>query len=52
LTLALFGIAGIFSSEVTKAVGSEALIRGPNCGFWNFPIVNVTQNEAWQSKVL
>ncbi|KAI9756865.1 MAG: hypothetical protein M1815_002652 [Lichina confinis] len=28
------GLATIFSSEVTKAVGTEVLIRSPRCGFW------------------
>ena len=33
LNMTLFGIAGIFSAEVTKAVGNETLIRSPNCGY-------------------
>ena len=28
------GLATVFSSEVTKAVGTEALIRSPRCGVW------------------
>lgn len=35
LNLTLFGLAGIFSSEVTKAAGNETLIRSPNCGYLN-----------------
>ncbi len=31
----LFGVAGIFSSEVTKAAGNETLLRSPNCGLLN-----------------
>ena len=33
LNLALFGLAGVFSSEVTKAPGNETLVRSPNCGY-------------------
>ena len=33
LNIALFGVAGIFSSEVTKAAGNETLVRSPNCGY-------------------
>ena len=33
LNLALFGVAGVFSSQVTKAPGNETLVRSPNCGF-------------------
>ncbi|KAL8725056.1 MAG: hypothetical protein Q9166_007587 [cf. Caloplaca sp. 2 TL-2023] len=29
----LFAIAGVFSAEVTKAVGNETLIRSPTCGY-------------------
>ena len=29
----LFGVAGVFSAEVTKAAGNETLIHSPNCGF-------------------
>ena len=35
LNLALFGVAGVFSSIVTKAAGNETLIRSPNCGYIN-----------------
>ncbi|KAI4254368.1 MAG: hypothetical protein L6R42_007222 [Xanthoria sp. 1 TBL-2021] len=31
--MVLFGIAGVFSAEVTKAAGNETLIRSPNCGY-------------------
>lgn len=31
--IVLFAVAGVFSSEVTKAVGNETLIRSPNCGY-------------------
>ena len=33
LNLVLFGVAGVFSSEVTKAPGNETLVRSPNCGY-------------------
>lgn len=32
MNAAFFGVAGIFSSETTKAAGNETLIRSPNCG--------------------
>ena len=35
LNLALFGVAGIFSSEVTKAAGNETLILSHTCGRLN-----------------
>ena len=31
--MALFAVAGVFSSEVTKAAGNETLVRSSNCGF-------------------
>ena len=31
--MVLFGIAGVFSAEVTKAAGNETLIQSPNCGY-------------------
>ena len=34
LTTALFGLAGVFSSEVTKAPGNETLIISPSCGLF------------------
>ena len=33
LNSAVFGVAGIFSSDVTKAAGNETLIRSPHCGY-------------------
>ena len=32
LTLGLFALAGIFSSEVTKAAGNETILISPSCG--------------------
>ena len=34
LNTILFGLAGVFSAEVTKTAGNETLIRSPNCGQW------------------
>ncbi|KAK4697740.1 hypothetical protein P7C71_g386, partial [Lecanoromycetidae sp. Uapishka_2] len=32
LNFSIFGVAGIFSSEVTKAAGNETLVKSSNCG--------------------
>ena len=32
-----WGLAGVFSSSVTKTYGDEALIRGSNCGWYSTP---------------
>jgi hypothetical protein len=37
---ALFGVASIFSSQVTKAAGSEVLINDENCGTWSFNLIS------------
>lgn len=34
LNLSVFGVASIYSSEITKAAGNESLIRGSTCGAW------------------
>ena len=44
LNITLFGVAGLFSSEVTKAAGNETLVRSPNCGY-----LNVSTNDPKQS---
>ena len=46
LNLVLFGIAGVFSSEVTKAAGDETLIRSPNCGLLELNATGTKQNQA------
>jgi hypothetical protein len=46
---ALFGIATVFSSQVTKAAGNEFLLEGSGCGFWQF---NRSANTGFQLKVL
>jgi hypothetical protein len=43
---AVFAVASIFSSQVTKSAGTEVLIHSPNCGFWQF---NTTSNDATNS---
>lgn len=40
------GLASVFSSEVTKAVGTDALILGPNCGFWSTPTDPTVESQA------
>ena len=35
LNMSLFGLAGIFSSEITKAAGNETLLMSHNCGWLN-----------------
>lgn len=52
ITAAVFAVAAIFSSQVTKSAGTEVLIQSPNCGFWEF---NSTTNEGvwgWDLKTL
>ena len=34
LNLIVFAIAGVFSSQVTKAAGDETLVISPNCGYF------------------
>ena len=36
--LTLFGVAGVFSSQVTKAPGNETLTRSGNCGILDLPM--------------
>ena len=44
--LTLFGIAGLFSSEVMKAAGNETLIRSSNCGFLNLTATETIYDNA------
>lgn len=46
---ASFGVASIFSSQVTKSVVPEFLIQSPDCGFWEFSLAH---NNQWQLKTL
>ncbi len=47
LNITVFGVAGIFSSDVTKAAGNETLIRSPHCGYLNLTgDVDTIQNSA------
>lgn len=48
LLAALFGVASIFSSYVTKAAGTEVLIAGENCATWLFNVTNSLE-EFYQS---
>ena len=34
---AVFAVASIFSSQVTKSANSEVLVDSSGCGFWEFP---------------
>ncbi|KZF21368.1 hypothetical protein L228DRAFT_262392 [Xylona heveae TC161] len=47
LNLALFAVAGVFSSEVTKSTGNETLIRSPHCGF-----VFLDSNTSSEAQIL
>ena len=42
----LSGIAGVFSSEVTKAAGDETPIRSPNCGLLDLTGTGTKQSQA------
>ena len=46
--MVLFGIAGVFSAEVTKAAGNETLIYSPNCGYL-MPITNRTDLPSYDA---
>lgn len=46
LNLVLCGIAGVFSSKVTKAAGDETLIRSPDCGLPNPTATDAKQSQA------
>ena len=48
LNLTIFAVAGIFSSEVTKAAGNETLVRSPNCGYLDIPTDDPKQT-AWNT---
>ena len=53
INLVLFALAGVFSAEVTKAAGNEALIRSPNCGSWDISFKTGPQEQAaFRSKTL
>lgn len=48
LNLALFGVAGVFSSQVTKAPGNETLTRSGNCGTFTLSTTaSVEATFAW-----
>jgi hypothetical protein len=53
LNLAVFGVAGIFTSEVTKVPGNSTLIRGPFCGGWAVDYsTDSLQLNAFSTKIL
>ena len=53
LNLILFGLAGIFSSEVTKAAGNETLVISPSCGTWSVgPSSTIQNNTPWRIKTV
>ncbi|KAI9741904.1 MAG: hypothetical protein M1834_000293 [Cirrosporium novae-zelandiae] len=53
LYVGAFGLAGVFSSEVTKAAGNERLVRSPNCGYWGVnPSQSYESQLAFGAKIL
>ncbi|MCJ1337032.1 hypothetical protein MMC09_002311 [Bachmanniomyces sp. S44760] len=53
LCFVLFGLAGIFSSQVTKSAGNETLVRSGNCGIWTLDKAGTSQSGfALNSKSL
>jgi hypothetical protein len=51
LNLALFSVASIFTSQVTKVPGNSTIILGPSCGNYAFK-ENSLDNNLIQSKIL
>lgn len=53
LNLVLFALAGVFSSEVAKAPGNEALIRSQNCGSMSLSNTSLMlEQSTYSSKIL
>lgn len=54
LNIAVFGIAGIFSSQVSTAAGNEVLVSSPNCGhlITTADIFNKADSAKWISPYL
>jgi hypothetical protein len=50
--VAIFGVASIFTSEVTKSVGNSTIILGPSCGYIMPSNENKTQSIDYTSKTL
>ena len=42
VNIAIFGVAGVFSSQVSSAAGNEVLVSSPNCGYLNYMADNTT----------
>lgn len=49
---AVFAVASIFSSQVTKSAGNEVLIVSPTCGFWTFNASITGEVFQWDLKTL
>jgi len=47
-----FAVASIFSSQVTKAAGTEVLINSPDCGDWEFNASDPLSQASWGVKKL
>jgi len=54
VNMAVFGVAGIFTSEVTKVPGNSTIILGPSCGGYKIssPTKINSELEIYRSKVL
>jgi hypothetical protein len=44
--------AGVFSSEASKAAGSDTLVRSNNCGTWQIPTINMQSVPDFTFKLL
>lgn len=47
-----FAAAGVFSSEASKAAGSDTLVRSNNCGTWQIPTINLQSVPDFSFKLL
>jgi hypothetical protein len=47
-----FAVASFFSSQVTKAAGTEVLINSPDCGDWSFNSSDPASQASWGVKKL
>ncbi|KAL8686954.1 MAG: hypothetical protein Q9218_006742 [Villophora microphyllina] len=51
LNVAVFGVASIFSSQVTQAAGHNVLIRSASCGIVNTTIASsISSSSEWRKK--
>jgi hypothetical protein len=51
LNVSIFGVASIFTSEITKVTGNSTLILGPACGGYKID-PNVTSTNGYRAKLL